>query len=61
LELARKYLNRRSNELQHGGFKSVRFSVGLFVSVYGARPIGAVSRDLLIARAGRATKHSQEL
>lgn len=44
-ELAKQYLNRRSNELQHGGFKSVRFSVGLFISVYGARPIGAISRD----------------
>lgn len=44
-ELAKQYLNRRSNELQHGGFKSVRFSVGLFVSVYGSSPIGAVSRE----------------
>lgn len=44
-DLARQYLNRRSNELQHGGFKSVRFSVGLFVSAYGARPIGSISRD----------------
>lgn len=44
-ELAKQYLNRRSNELQHGGFKSVRFSVGLFVSCYGARPIGTMSRD----------------
>jgi integrase len=44
-ELAKQYLNRRSNELQHGGFKSVRFSVGLFTSVYGSRPIGAVTRD----------------
>lgn len=48
-ELARHYLNRRSNELQHGGFKSVRFSIGLFVSVYGARPIGAVSREDALA------------
>lgn len=48
-ELARQYLNRRSNELQHGGFKSVRFSVGLFVSVYGSRPIGAVSREDALA------------
>lgn len=48
-ELARQYLNRRSNELQHGGFKSVRFSVGLFVSAYGARPIGAVSREDALA------------
>lgn len=44
-ELAREYLNRRSDELQHGGFKSVRFSIGLFVSAFGAKPIGAVSRD----------------
>lgn len=44
-DLAKDYLNRRSNELQHGGFKSVRFSVGLFVSVYGSRPVGAVTRD----------------
>jgi hypothetical protein len=48
-ELAKQYLNRRSNELQHGGFKSVRFSVGLFVSAYGARPIGAVSREDALA------------
>lgn len=48
-ELARQYLNRRSNELQHGGFKSVRFSVGLFVSAYGGRAIGALSRDDALA------------
>lgn len=48
-ELARQYLNRRSNELQHGGFKSVRFSVGLFTSVYGARAIGSVSREDALA------------
>lgn len=44
-ELARAYLNRRSDELQQGGFKSVRFSVGLFVSAFGAKPIGAISRE----------------
>ncbi|MCU0900833.1 MAG: tyrosine-type recombinase/integrase [Cypionkella sp.] len=44
-ELGKQYLNRRSDELQHGGFKSVRFSVGLFLSSFGKRPIGAVSRD----------------
>jgi hypothetical protein len=44
-ELGKQYLNRRSNELQHGGFKSVRFSVGLFVSLYGRRPIGAVTKE----------------
>lgn len=48
-DLARLYLNRRSNELQHGGFKSVRFSVGLFVSAYGSRAIGAVSREEALA------------
>jgi integrase len=44
-ELARDYLNRRSNELQHGGFKSVRFSVNLFVSLVGTKLVGQVSRD----------------
>ena len=44
-ELGAQYLNRRSNELQHGGFKSVRFSVGLFLSVFGGRAIGSVTRD----------------
>lgn len=44
-ELARQYLNRRSNELQPGGFKSVRFSVELFASAYGKKPIGAVTRE----------------
>lgn len=44
-ELGKQYLNRRSNELQHGGFKSVRFSMGLFLSQFGKRPIGAVTRD----------------
>jgi hypothetical protein len=48
-ELGRVYLNRRSNELQHGGFKSVRFSVGLFISVVGARPIGSISREDALA------------
>jgi len=44
-ELGKQYLNRRSDELQHGGFKSVRFSIGLFLSLYGTRPIGAVGRE----------------
>jgi integrase len=48
-ELARQYLNRRSTELQHGGFKSVRFSVGLFTSCFGGRAIGAVTRDDALA------------
>jgi integrase len=37
------------DELQPGGFKSVRFSVGLFVSVYGGRAIGSLSRDDALA------------
>ena len=48
-ELAKQYLNRRSNELQHGGFKSVRFSIGLFVSVFGSKQIGSVTRDDALA------------
>ena len=43
--LADQYLNRRSDELRHGGYKSVRFSVGLFASAYGARPIGSINRE----------------
>jgi integrase len=44
-ELASEYLRRRSDELRHGGFKSVRFSIGLIVSLYGTRQIGSLSRD----------------
>lgn len=43
--VGRDYLNRRSNELRPGGFKSVRYSVGLFLSKYGALPITEVTRD----------------
>lgn len=48
-ELGKQYLNRRSNELQQGGFKSVRFSVGLFISAFGKRPIGTVTREDALA------------
>ena len=48
-DLGKQYLNRRSNELQHGGFKSVRFSVGLFLSAFGKRPIGTVTREDALA------------
>lgn len=44
-DLCQQYLNKRSMELRHGGFKSVRFSVGLFRSMYGERMIGALGRD----------------
>ena len=43
--LARDYLALRSDQLRHGGFKSVRFSVGLLVSLYGARQVGSLSRE----------------
>lgn len=48
-ELGKKYLAKRSGELQHGGFKSVRFSVGLFLSAYGTRQIGQVTREDALA------------
>lgn len=43
-ETSKVYLNRRSNELRPGGFKSVRYSVGLFVSKYGDRSVCSLSR-----------------
>lgn len=45
-ELCRQYLNCRSDELRHGGFKSVRYSVGLFASKHGDRRITSLGRDL---------------
>ena len=44
-DLAEQYLRRRSNELSWGGYKSVKFSIGLFTSTYGAKQIGAISRE----------------
>ena len=44
LELGRTYLARRSNELRPGGFKSVRYSVGLFLSKYGDLSVCGLSR-----------------
>lgn len=44
-ELAWRYLNSRSNELRHGGFKSVRYSVGLLNSKYGDLKVRSLSRD----------------
>ena len=38
------YLGRRSNELRPSGFKSVRYSVGLFISKYGDRSVCSLSR-----------------
>jgi Domain of unknown function (DUF6538) len=43
-DLARVYLRKRSQELSPGTFKSVRFSLGLFVSVLGGRKINSLCR-----------------
>ncbi|MDG3039683.1 DUF6538 domain-containing protein [Roseicyclus marinus] len=37
-DLAQEYLRKRARELQPGGYKSVRYSIGLFVSVHGTKP-----------------------
>ena len=39
-----RYLSRRSNELRPSGFKSVRYSVGLFTSNYGQRSVCSLTR-----------------
>lgn len=44
-ELSRTYLDLRGRELRRGGFKSVRYSVGLFSSKYPDRRVTALSRD----------------
>ncbi|MDO6800806.1 site-specific integrase [Shimia thalassica] len=43
-QLARAYLEKRSRELRHGGFKSVRYSVELFVSKYGEQEVTELTR-----------------
>ncbi len=43
--LAKVYLRKRGNELRPGGFKSVRYSVELFASKFGDRPVTALSRE----------------
>lgn len=37
-DLAKEYLRKRGRELQPGGYKSVRYSIGLFASVHGTKP-----------------------
>ncbi|PCH72229.1 MAG: integrase [Rhodobacteraceae bacterium] len=44
-DLAKTYLRTRSQDLSPGGFKSVRFSVGLLTSTYGGRKIGSLGRS----------------
>ena len=44
-DLAKVYLRRRGGELRPGGYKSVRYSVGLFASRFGDRPFSVLNRD----------------
>ncbi|CAN0601211.1 unnamed protein product, partial [Ectocarpus sp. 12 AP-2014] len=44
-ELAVLYLRKRAGELRPGGYKSVRYSVGLFSSKFGDRPISMINRE----------------
>ena len=44
-DLVQTYLIKRSRDLSPGTFKSVRFSLGLFVSVLGARKINTLSHS----------------
>lgn len=44
-DVARQYLRKRGCELRPGGYKSVRYSVGLFVSKFGDRQLTSLSRD----------------
>lgn len=44
-ELSRAYLDLRGRELRWGGFKSVRYSAGLFTSKYHDRRVTSLTRD----------------
>lgn len=44
-DIGNLYLNKRSNQLRPGGFKSVRYSVGLFLSKYGKQSVSELTRD----------------
>jgi integrase len=44
-DLARDYLRKRSSELRIGGFKSVRYSIGLFSSHFGEQPLSTLTRE----------------
>jgi len=44
-DLAKIYLRTRSQDLSPGGFKSVRFSVGMLTSTYGGRKISTLDRS----------------
>lgn len=58
-KLARDYLAKRAKDLQPGGYKSVRFSVGLFTSAYGDRQVAQVTREdaaSFVRRLGQLSK-----
>lgn len=44
-DLAGLYLRKRAGELRPGGYKSVRYSVGLFASKFGGRKITQIDRN----------------
>lgn len=44
-EAVREYLIKRQRELRPGGFKSVRYSLELFSSKYGDRPLVSLARE----------------
>jgi len=44
-QLVQAYLGQRSDELRPGGFKSVRYSLGLFSSRYGSLKINQLGRE----------------
>jgi integrase len=43
--LAKDYLHKRAGDMAPGGYKSVRYAMGLFVSAVGDRPIGQLGRE----------------
>ncbi len=54
-DLSRAYLSRRSDELRPSGFKSVRYSVGLFTSRYGDRsPTASTRQGSVTSNVGRS-------
>lgn len=44
-ELAKVYLRARAARLEPGGFKALRYSVGLFASRHGQDRIAAITRE----------------
>ncbi|SEQ89040.1 Phage integrase family protein [Loktanella sp. DSM 29012] len=44
-DLAKTYLRKRAQELRPGGYKSVRYSVGLFASKFAGVPVSQLGRD----------------